>query len=115
MGARRTTDIPLPSGPLPALLDVTAAGRTLISGNLGISVVSGTKGLGSGAWYAATGHPGVYVSILQPGMIAARILQGGEKTVGTLDENVRLLEDSLQVRTHLSDTRLIIGEDSKGA
>jgi phosphate starvation-inducible PhoH-like protein len=27
---------------------------------------------------------------------------------GTLDENVRLLEDTLQVRTHLSDTRLTI-------
>ena len=29
-----------------------------------------------------------------------------EPFFGTLDENVRLLEDSLQVRTHLSDTRL---------
>src|SRR5205085_1483412 len=31
-----------------------------------------------------------------------------EPFFGTLDENVRLLEDSLQVRTHLNDTRLTI-------
>jgi phosphate starvation-inducible PhoH-like protein len=31
-----------------------------------------------------------------------------EPFFGTLDENVRLLEDSLHVRTHLNDTRLII-------
>lgn len=31
-----------------------------------------------------------------------------EPFFGTLDENVRLLEDTLQVRTHLSDTRLTI-------
>src|SRR5215475_14799547 len=31
-----------------------------------------------------------------------------EPFFGTLDENVRLLEDSLHVRTHLSDTRLTI-------
>jgi len=31
-----------------------------------------------------------------------------EPFFGTLDENIRLLEDSLQVRTHLHDTRLSI-------
>jgi phosphate starvation-inducible PhoH-like protein len=31
-----------------------------------------------------------------------------EPFFGTLDENVRLLEDSLRVRTHLHDTRLVI-------
>jgi len=31
-----------------------------------------------------------------------------EPFFGTLDENIRLLEDSLQVRTHLNDTRLTI-------
>src|SRR5438046_8937254 len=31
-----------------------------------------------------------------------------EPCVGTLDENVRVLEDSLRVRTHLHDTRLTI-------
>jgi phosphate starvation-inducible PhoH-like protein len=31
-----------------------------------------------------------------------------EPFFGTLDENVRLLEDTLQVRTHLNDTRLMI-------
>src|SRR5260370_683481 len=31
-----------------------------------------------------------------------------EPFFGTLDENVRVLEDSLRVRTHLHDTRLMI-------
>ena len=34
-----------------------------------------------------------------------------EPFFGTLDENVRLLEDVLHVRTHLSDTRLTIEGD----
>jgi len=31
-----------------------------------------------------------------------------EPFFGTLDENIRLLEDTLQVRTHLHDTRLTV-------
>ena len=31
-----------------------------------------------------------------------------EPFFGTLDENIRLLEDSLQVRTHLHDTRITV-------
>ncbi|HYL85882.1 MAG TPA: PhoH family protein [Candidatus Angelobacter sp.] len=37
-----------------------------------------------------------------------------EPFFGTLDENVRLLEDSLQVRTHLHDTRLTIEGEQDG-
>jgi phosphate starvation-inducible protein PhoH and related proteins len=37
-----------------------------------------------------------------------------EPFFGTLDENVRLLEDSLQVRTHLHDTRLVIEGEQDG-
>src|ERR1700756_1284848 len=38
-----------------------------------------------------------------------------EPFFATLDENVRLLEDALQVRTHLSDTRLTIeGKQDSG-
>ncbi len=37
-----------------------------------------------------------------------------EPFFGTLDENVRLLEDSLNVRTHLHDTRLIIEGEQDG-
>src|SRR5580658_3336776 len=36
-----------------------------------------------------------------------------EPFFGTLDENVRLLEDSLHVRTHLHDTRLTIEGDQE--
>lgn len=76
---------PASAGPLPALVSPDAAGKTLISANLGISVVGAGKGLTPGAWYAATGYPGVFVSMLQPGMVAASILRGGEKTVSALD------------------------------
>lgn len=72
------------TGPLPALIDPSFAGRTVTSDNLGIGVASG-GGLVPGVWYAATGSPGVYVSVLQPGMIAASILHGGERTVNALD------------------------------
>src|SRR5215475_10709017 len=37
-----------------------------------------------------------------------------EPFFGTLDENVRLLEDTLQVRTHLHDTRLTIEGQQEG-
>lgn len=86
VGARGAAHQPVKSGPLPALVDAAVAGRPLLSANLGISVVGGTQGLAAGAWYAATGNPGVYVSLLQPGMIDPRILRDGAKTVSALDE-----------------------------
>ena len=73
------------SGPLPALVDPLAADRTVLSDNLGISLVSGTRALTPGAWYAVTGYPGVYASLMQPGMVAAEILRDGAKTVSALD------------------------------
>jgi hypothetical protein len=76
---------PASTGPLPALVSPDAAGKTLISANLGISVVGAGKGLTPGAWYAATGYPGVFVSMLQPGMVAASILRGRESAVSALD------------------------------
>jgi hypothetical protein len=79
------TSQPVRSGPLPALVDPTAAERTLVSENLGIAVVGGGTGLRPGAWYAATGYPGIYVSILQPELVAAPILRGREASVSALD------------------------------
>ena len=38
-----------------------------------------------GAWYPATGNPGVYVSILQPNLIDPAILQSYKTTVNNLD------------------------------
>lgn len=76
---------PLRAGPLPALVDPKTAGELLVSTNLGIEAVGGGRGLAPGAWYAATGQPGVYVSILQPGMAAASILRDGAKSVAPLD------------------------------
>ena len=72
--------------PLPALIDSKYADRLLTSGNLGIAL-EGTKttGMTPGAWYPATGNPGVYVSILQPNLIEPVILQSYKTLVNNLD------------------------------
>src|SRR5581483_6906285 len=76
---------PLRSGPLPALVDPDAAARALSSDRLGITLVGAANGLRPGAWYAVTGHPGVYVSLVQPGTIAGPILHDGAASVSALD------------------------------
>jgi hypothetical protein len=72
-------------GPRAALVDPDVAGRAVVSNNLGISVEGKSGGLVPGAWYSATGSPGVYVSLLQPNMVDRRILNAGQRTVSPLD------------------------------
>jgi hypothetical protein len=76
---------PLRDAPLPALVDAAAAAQTVTSNNLGISVAKGSGGLVPGAWYAASGSPGVFVSLLQSGMVAASIRQDRDRAVNALD------------------------------
>ena len=72
--------------PLPALIDSKYADRTLTSGNLGIDLGGPERtGMIPGAWYAAAGNTGVYVSILQPNLIDPAILQSYRTTVNNLD------------------------------
>src|SRR5208337_469708 len=72
--------------PFPALIDSKYADRVLTSGNLGIDLEGSERnGMRPGAWYPASGNPGVYVSILQPNLIDPAILQSYKTTVNNLD------------------------------
>lgn len=73
-------------GPLPASIDSKYADRLLTSGNLGIGLEGPERaGMLPGAWYLASGNPGIYLSILQPNLIDPAILQSYGKVVNNLD------------------------------
>jgi len=73
-------------GPLPALIDSKYADRLLTSANLGIDMEGPERtGMTPGAWYPATGNPGVYVSILQTNLIDPVILRSHRDLVNNLD------------------------------
>jgi hypothetical protein len=68
------------------LIDSKYADHVLTSANLGIDLEGReTTGMTPGAWYAARGSQGVYVSILQPNLVDATILQSYRKLVNNLD------------------------------
>jgi hypothetical protein len=72
--------------PLPALIDSQSAARGITSANLGIALESAPPGgMTPGAWYAAAGNPGAYVSLIQPNLIAAEVLQSYKGSVNALD------------------------------
>jgi hypothetical protein len=72
--------------PLSGLIDKEYADRLLTSGNLGIELEAPAYGgMVPGAWYAANGVPGVYVSIIQPGMIDSAVLQSDKTLANNLD------------------------------
>jgi hypothetical protein len=72
--------------PLPAQIDSKYAGRLLMSSDLGIAVDGTEKGsMVPGEWYAASGNPGIYVSIIRPNLISPLILQSYKPLVNNLD------------------------------
>ena len=72
--------------PLPAQIDSKFADQLLESGDLGIAVEdTGKDGMIPGEWYAASGNPGIYVSMVRPNLIAPAILQSYRKLVNNLD------------------------------
>jgi hypothetical protein len=72
--------------PLAALIDSKYLDRTLTSNNLGIDLDGLERtGMTPGAWYPASGNPGIYVSLLQPNLINPAILQTHTKLVNNLD------------------------------
>jgi hypothetical protein len=74
------------SAPLRALIDGRYAARSLTSGNLGIELgVDATAGMLPGAWYAANGVSGVFVSIIKPELIDPALLQSQGEVVNNLD------------------------------
>ena len=71
--------------PLPALIDAKYANRVLTPAGLGLSLDGVHRAVTPGAWYAASGNPGVYVSLIEPQLIDATILQSHKATVNALD------------------------------
>ncbi len=75
-----------PGLPLGALIDPKFRDRTLTAGNLGIDLGGAEKaGMMPGAWYPASGNPGVYVSVIQPNLVDGEILRSYKTTVNNLD------------------------------
>jgi hypothetical protein len=72
--------------PLPAIVDPKYADRVLTPSGLGLALESSdSAGMRPGAWYPASGNPGIYVSLIEPGLIDAAIMGSYKATVNTLD------------------------------
>ena len=72
--------------PLPAILDPKYADRVLTPSGLGISLEENVgAGMRPGAWYSASGNPGVYVSLIEPQVVDRAILESYKATVNALD------------------------------
>jgi hypothetical protein len=72
--------------PLSAQIDPKYADRLVISENLGIPFKGPARdGMPPGEWYPASGNPGIYVSMLEPNLIASVILQSNKTLVNNLD------------------------------
>ena len=72
--------------PTPARIDPQYANRVVSSGDLGVAAESSENGgLRPGSWYAASGNPGVYISLIQPNFIDPAILKSYRTTVNNLD------------------------------
>jgi hypothetical protein len=71
--------------PLPALIDPKYAGRVLTPSGLGITMDNIHNTVMPGAWYSASGNPGVYVSLIEPQLIERTILESYKAIVNPLD------------------------------
>jgi hypothetical protein len=77
-----------PGSPVPAQVDPDLAHRLLTPSGMGVALESQNAekhGMAPGAWYQAAGNPGVYVSVIQPALIAPAILASYPKLVSRLD------------------------------
>jgi hypothetical protein len=74
--------------PLPALVDPQHANRLVTPENLGIALEPegpDRNGMTPGAWYRAKQNSGIYVSVMQPNVVAPAILQSYKSLVSNLD------------------------------
>ena len=71
--------------PLPALVDPTYANRVLTPTGLGLALEDAPGAVKPGAWYVARDNPGVYVSLIEPQLIDAAILESHRTAVNALD------------------------------
>ena len=73
--------------PFPAMIDPKYADRVITPSGLGIALEnSGGPGVRPGAWYPASGNPGIYVSLIEPELIDRSILESYKTMVNTLDK-----------------------------
>lgn len=73
--------------PLPAIIDSKYTNRVVTAGNLGLALENPESGgLRPGVWYSAKGNPGVYVTVIEPGLIDATILTDRMANVSPLDK-----------------------------
>ena len=81
-GGRKPSDLPL-----PAQIDSKYADRLVVSDNLGIAFEGPARnGMAPGEWYAASGNPGIYVSMIEPNLMAPEILESDKTLVNNLDK-----------------------------
>jgi len=71
--------------PPSAMIDPKYAGRALTPSGLGIPLVNARTGVTPGAWYSASGNPGVYVSLIEPHLIDGSILESYKTLANPLD------------------------------
>lgn len=71
--------------PVPASIDAKYADRVLTPNGLGLRLQHPHAGMRPGAWYPASGNPGVYVSLIEPQLIDGTILQSHRESVNGLD------------------------------
>ena len=72
--------------PVAAIIESKYTNRVITAGNLGLELEKPEpRGLRPGTWYSAKGNPGVYVTVIEPGLIDATILSGRTTSVSPLD------------------------------
>ena len=71
--------------PLAAVIDARYADRVLTPTGLGLPLEDVHGPVRPGAWYTASGNPGVYVSVIEPQLVDAAILESHKATVNALD------------------------------
>jgi len=71
--------------PLPTLIDAKYAGRVLTPSDLGITLQNVHNAVIPGAWYSASGNPGIYISLIEPQLIDKTILESYKTMVNPLD------------------------------
>jgi hypothetical protein len=72
--------------PLPAMIDSKYMNQLVTPTDLGLTLENLEQaGMRPGAWYSASGNPGIYVSLIEPELVDRAILESHKATVNTLD------------------------------
>lgn len=72
-------------GPAAAQLERTAVGAAIVPEHLALNVAATGRALTLGAWYPVNSAPGIYVSVIQPSVVAGSILTSFRSRVSNLD------------------------------